>query len=608
MSPKHPETAPARSFDPDSDNALEEVDERYERRELVGKGGMGEVHLCFDRVVGRDVAMKTMTREAREAGYARFVREAKVQARLEHPSIVPVYDIGTRADGSLWFTMKLVKGRSLEDVLEALARGDAEARAEYGRRKLLGAFVAVCYAVAFAHERGVIHRDLKPANIMLGSFGEVSVLDWGIAKLRETADVDAAPSPVADLASGARPTEQGLVVGTPGYMSPEQARAESALGPASDVYALGAILFEILAEKPLHFGATSAELLVSTLASADARPSQRGADVPPELDALCVAATAAEASVRTASARELARAVERYLEGDRDLERRRELGAEHAEKAKAALAGDAARPSATARASALLELGRALALDATNEDARDLMARLIMTVPDDVPAEARAELEKERANARRAAARAGARRYLVWCLFAPLVFWMGVREWTTSLVILGFMAGSAAWAWWMTRTRADAGAMLALLATSSATVALTSGLFGPFLIVPGLAATNAMYFAMTLDRRHRAWAMLAAAAAIAVPFGLEAAHVVAPAHDFGASLESFRVLARTSYFPPIPTQATLLLTALGTAAVSVMMVGRLRDALTRAEERLFLQAWQLRATLPADVARHVARA
>jgi hypothetical protein len=597
------QTAAARSFDDDSIDELDVAGERYERRALLGRGGMGEVHLCVDKLVGREIAMKTILPQSRAAGLARFVREAKVQARLEHPSIVPVYDIGTREDGTVWFTMKRVKGRSLEEVQDALAAKDEATAAEFTRRKLLTAFVAVCYAAAFAHEHGVVHRDLKPANIMLGSFGEVSILDWGIAKISGVEDDVASGGAFTDLVSGARPTELGVVVGTPGFMSPEQALAENgAVGPQSDVYSLGAILFEILALRPLHSGTTTTEVVASTLQGVDARPSAIGADVPPELDAICVAATERDPNARTQSARELARAVERYLDGDRDLERRRELAAEHTARADEALSGsEAAAPSTGARTEALRELGRALALDASNARARDMMARLMMTVPDDVPAEARSELEAEHARARRGAARAGAQRYFVWCLFALLVVWMGVRDWAVTLLILAFMCVSSAWAWWMARrTQAGPRSMLTLLAASSVTVALASALFGPLVMVPGLAATNAMYFAMTIEARHRRWAILASVSAIAVPVVLEAAHVVPPAYDFGSSLESFRVLCRAASFPSLPTQTMLVLTALGTTILPVTMIGRMRDALTRAEQRLFLQAWQLRATLPTE--------
>jgi serine/threonine-protein kinase len=572
-------------------SSLEVDANRYERCGLLGRGGMGEVHLCTDKWIGRQVALKTSLPDSRDtSGLARFVREAKVQARLEHPSIVPVYDVGRDDDGTVWFTMKRVHGRSLEALIEALAAGDAQAQAEFSRRKLLTAFVAACYAVAFAHEHGVIHRDLKAANIMLGRFGEVSVLDWGIAKVSGVADDPIAVEAVADLA-GARAggTERGTVIGTPGYISPEQVRGDG-VGPAADVYALGAILFEILALAPLNRGTSVVELLTAALKDADARPSARGKDVPPELDEICTRATLLDETKRMQSARELAEAVERYLDGDRDVERRRQLAAEHTARASAT----------TARGTALLELGRALALDPANEQARDLMAQLLITVPDEVPPEAREELAVEHTRARRKAAREGGKRSLLWCTFLPLVFWMGVRAWVLPLLIFAFMLATGGWAWWMARrTRLAASSMLALLVTTSVTIALVSALFGPFILVPALAATNGMFFAMVLERRYRPLAILASVAAVTAPFFFELMHLVPAAYELGA-LSSFSVNARTAYFPAVPTQLTLLLTAIAGAIIPVTMVGRMRDALTRAEQRLFLQAWHLRATLPAE--------
>ncbi|MDB4995575.1 MAG: Serine/threonine protein kinase PrkC, regulator of stationary phase [Myxococcaceae bacterium] len=574
--------------------SLEVDDNRYERGSLLGRGGMGEVHLCTDKWIGRQIALKTSLPASRDSsGLARFVREAKVQARLEHPSIVPVYDVGRDDDGTVWFTMKRVRGKSLEAVIEALAAGDAQAHAEFSRRKLLTAFVAVCYAVAFAHEHGVIHRDLKPANIMLGRFGEVSVLDWGIAKVSGVADDPIAAEAVADLA-GAREggTQQGAVIGTPGYIAPEQVRGDSnGVGPAADVYALGAILFEILALAPLNRGTSVVELLTAALKDADARPSARGKDVPPELDEICTRATLLDETKRMQSARELAEAVERYLDGDRDVERRRQLAAEHTARASAI----------PARGTALLELGRALALDPSNTQARDLMAHLLITVPDEVPPEAREELAVEHTRARRRAAREGGMRSVLWCAFMPLVFWMGVRDWVLTFVILAFMVATGGWAWWMARRpRLAASSMLALLVTNSMTIALVSALFGPFILVPALAATNGMFFAMVLERRYRPLAILASVMAVAAPFVFELMHLVPAAYELDAGLESFSVKARTAYFPAVPTQVTLLLTAIAGAIIPVTMVGRMRDALTSAEQRLFLQAWHLRATLPAD--------
>ncbi|MFO0680212.1 MAG: serine/threonine-protein kinase, partial [Polyangiaceae bacterium] len=158
---------------------------RYRRTTLLGSGGMGDVHLCADERIGRDVAMKVIRRMRAENPemLERFLREARVQGQLEHPAIVPVYDLGVLPDGSTFFTMKRVNGRTLSDVLEAQRSGNSTALEHYSLHRLLADFSRVCLAVHFAHARGVLHRDLKPSNVMLGEFGEVYVLDWGIAKL-----------------------------------------------------------------------------------------------------------------------------------------------------------------------------------------------------------------------------------------------------------------------------------------------------------------------------------------------------------------------------------------------------------------------------------------
>jgi serine/threonine protein kinase len=162
------------------------ADERYAVKNALGKGGMGEVFLCADGWIGREVAMKVALGGPSAPVHlrARFIREALVQGQLEHPSVVPVYDLGIRPDGSAYFTMKRVRGETLEEVLEKLRAGDPEAAATHTRRRLLGAFSGVCLAIAFAHARGVLHRDLKPANIMLGAYGELYILDWGLSRRR----------------------------------------------------------------------------------------------------------------------------------------------------------------------------------------------------------------------------------------------------------------------------------------------------------------------------------------------------------------------------------------------------------------------------------------
>ncbi len=234
----------------------ETFEARYELRTKLGEGGMGEVLLCKDVRIGREVALKVIRAEhgSRPDLRKRFLREVRVQGQLEHPSIVPVYDLGRDPEHKAYFTMKRVRGQTLEQILSALRRGEPEAERQHTRYKLLSAFATACLAVHFAHTRGVLHRDLKPGNVMLGDFGEVYVLDWGLAKVihadgtrspddsASTALPAATPSPAnAAPAGGAPPlTGTGVLMGTPGYMAPEQIRGEfGELGPRVDIYALG---------------------------------------------------------------------------------------------------------------------------------------------------------------------------------------------------------------------------------------------------------------------------------------------------------------------------------------------------------------------------------
>lgn len=575
--------------------------ERYHAQSVLGVGGMGEVHLCTDRTIGRDVAIKLVRPEIRKSGigYARFVREAKVQARLEHPAVVPVYDLGVSGEGAAWFSMKRVRGRTLDRIVHALARGEEARNGNLSQRRLLTAFVQVCLAVDYAHENGILHRDLKPANIMLGDFGEVNVLDWGLAKVMG-ADEESLPSLSDLVGSGDHQTVHGSLMGTPGYMAPEQAKGEEEIDHRADIYALGCILFELVCLEPLHRGNSVPALLSSTVMGAEARAEARGhTDVPPELEAAWLGAIGLEPVDRFASARELAQAVERYLDGDRDTARRRELAGQHLETARGLLLPDGeGAVAASARAGALRELGRAVALDPENAEALDMLAHVLIEAPEEMPAEAEAQYEEARDHARRSAFRGGTLRVVLWLTFVPLVVWMGIRSWPLAGSIIGFMALSAAAFFWVSRRSAIRDVHTAtLLLVSSVTIALMSVVFGPFILVPGLAATNALFFCVYASNTRRIWVVSASVAAVVLPFLLELG-AVPDSYGFGEGL--LLVLPRGVAFPPLPTTTTLLVSSVFMVIIPAFLAGRLRDALASAERRLFLQAWHLSQLVPKE--------
>ncbi len=294
----------------------------YALGKLLGQGGMGLVVSARDIRIGREVAVKRLAMASPQpSDVERFVREAKIQAQLEHPSIVPVHELGFDDAGLPYFTMKRLTGATMMD---RLADGGVSTQ------RLLRAIVDVCNAIGLAHARGVVHRDLKPANVMLGEFGEVYVIDWGVARIvDDVAEPQARPTPAPDAGL----TEAGALIGTAGYMAPEQSRGEP-VGPAADVYAIGAILFEILAGERLRAAAPDASLS----GTFDVSPARRRPDrnVAPELDAACRAALAADPRERP-TARALGELVQRYLDGDRDLEQRRRLAAGELAVARAAV-------------------------------------------------------------------------------------------------------------------------------------------------------------------------------------------------------------------------------------------------------------------------------
>ena len=302
---------------------------RYKDRGILGSGGMGIVRRVLDRDLGRKVAMKVIRRDRTNIPgvLTRFVREAQATARLEHPGIVPVYDIGRLQDGRIFFTQRVVVGVSLGDLIAEVHESSSDDQwlpspNGWTLRKLIDAMHKVCETMAYAHAQQTINRDLKQDNVMLGSFGEVLVMDWGLVKMLGDNWMDSPDDDDDEALDAGEDTQYGSVTGTPAYMPPEQARGEiDTLGPHSDVYALGAILYKVLTGSSPYSGKHMLQILRKVDQGPPVTPSERsGRPIPPQLEKICLKAMGREIDERYPHAGEMAAELLAWLEGARARE------------------------------------------------------------------------------------------------------------------------------------------------------------------------------------------------------------------------------------------------------------------------------------------------
>jgi len=532
---------------------------RYVEAELLIEGKSTEVHRVRDRIVGRDVAIKRLrrdllgrlTREDARRVEAAFEREALLQAHVEHPSVPPIYDLGHDAEGP-WFTMKLVRGTPLSEVVrKAPAKRGGSTNATMTRHQRLTAFAQVVLAIDFAHRHRIAHASLDPSKIVLGEFGEVYVLGWSHAKR-----LDSMSSVGADIITTLEHSPSAR-----DYIAPEQLESGRA-SERADVYSLGAILFEVAAGKP----------------------ASSGARLPKELDEICAKAMAQDPRDRYPSARKLHEAIEAFLSSDRDEALRRDLAAERLARAQESF--EAAKHDVAARADVLRNVGRALALAPDRGPALRMLSKLLASPPTQMPPAVSEDIRAQMFAMSRRAALPGALTYVVLfnVIFPIYCLVFGVRDWRAAIAIAASWALAAAVLAGTYRFRQTEPRLPWVAMTSALAVGMTSLIFGPYFLVPGLAITITLAYIFAVGREWRWAAVVMSAAALVVPLVSMWTHVSSALEMPGreASLATL-VIRGAAYHPPLVFLVGLLLTNVA----NVLFVGhysaRFRDILDELE-------------------------
>ena len=299
-------------------------EERYRVEGEIGAGGMGKVLRVADTDLNREIAMKVLINASNQSTMRRFIEEAQITSQLEHPNMLPVHDFGINEEGDVFFTMQYVRSHdTLGELIERLREGDEATHRHYTFERRVQLIQQVCNALDYAHERGVIHRDIKPDNVMVGEYGQVYLVDWGVAKLLDQAEREVPHTLRNTDEPGPDATRDGILIGTPPYMAPEQILGlNDEVDQITDVYALCVVLYELLTLN-YYLGAVADDLPAITSAVVHRRPPDaeshlgaRNGRVPRSLSRICRKGLAKPREKRFQSARELASALQDWIEGN----------------------------------------------------------------------------------------------------------------------------------------------------------------------------------------------------------------------------------------------------------------------------------------------------